>query len=387
MEDLIQTHIPELTNLRKELHRHPELSGMEKKTAETIKQTLMPLQPDEVIENLGGDDKYSLAFIFEGAQPGPTVMLRCELDALPIQEVNTFAHCSTVDMVSHKCGHDGHMSIMVGMAHLLAAQRPPRGRVVLLFQSAEETGEGAQWVVDDPRFQALAPDWVFALHNLPHYPQGQIIYRPGAMTCASRGMKLTLKGKTSHAAWPEHGNSPAIAMCRVLEGLSLLPASADLLGTFNLVTPIHARLGEVAFGTSPGEAELYVTMRSDSAKGMRYLVEQSQELARQWVTIHGLEPEIEWSDIFALGNNAPEACAYVVQAAQDTHLEIHVLEEAIRASEDFGVFTENYTGALFGIGSGLSCPQLHNPDYDFPDMIIEQGVKMFWNILQRVYAG
>ncbi|MCZ6762346.1 MAG: M20/M25/M40 family metallo-hydrolase, partial [Gammaproteobacteria bacterium] len=127
-------------NLRREIHRNPERSGCETGTAQRLLRFFEPLRPDRVIEGLGGT---GIAFVFSGTQAGPTILLRSELDALPIHEVNEFDHRSLHDGTSHKCGHDGHMAILAAVGEKLSKKRPARGRVVLLYQPAEETGQGA----------------------------------------------------------------------------------------------------------------------------------------------------------------------------------------------------------------------------------------------------
>ncbi|MBE9080318.1 amidohydrolase [Romeria aff. gracilis LEGE 07310] len=236
--------------LRRRLHRQPELSGAEFQTAQQILHFFADLKPDETLTELGGT---GVAFVFSGAEPGPTVLLRCELDALPIQEENTFAHRSTAAGCAHKCGHDGHMAILAAVGIQLAAQRPLRGRVVLLYQPAEETGQGAAAVIADEKFSQIRPDYVFALHNLPGQPLGQVVVRSGTFSCASRGVTITLLGKTAHAAQPETGISPAAAMCQLIDELSQLPTRLGFGDELAFATVVGARLGEKAFGTSPAK--------------------------------------------------------------------------------------------------------------------------------------
>ena len=200
---------------RREIHQFPELSGLEAETAKRVLQFFQPLNPDLTITNLGG---HGLAFVF-GQSVGPTVLLRCELDALPIKEENEFSYRSESPFISHKCGHDGHMAILSAVGMRLSKQRPTKGRVVLLFQPAEEVGSGSSAVISDPQFQTIKPDFAFALHNLPGFPFGQIVLRHGVFACASRGMSISLKGKTAHAAQPDTGISPAPAMCQVISEL------------------------------------------------------------------------------------------------------------------------------------------------------------------------
>ena len=144
--------INEIIKLRRELHQNPELSGLESKTANHIRSFFDLHHPTEIIENLGGQ---GLAAIYEFSTNGPTIALRCELDALPIDEVNQFIHKSKTKGVSHKCGHDGHMAILAGLIFWIKKQSFEIGKVVLLFQSAEETGQGAFQMLNDERFSQV----------------------------------------------------------------------------------------------------------------------------------------------------------------------------------------------------------------------------------------
>jgi len=145
------------------------------------------------------------------------------------------------------------MAIVAGLAERLHTHRPESGSVILLFQPAEETGEGADRVLSDSKFDQIQPDYVLALHNLPGYPLGQIIVREGVFASASSGLRIHLKGKTSHAAEPETGNSPALAVAQLIQVLSSIPQYYTSLHEPAQATVIHAKVGDVAFGTSPGE--------------------------------------------------------------------------------------------------------------------------------------
>ena len=162
----------ELISLRKELHKHPEVSGGEKHTAERIASFIRRFEPSQIIEGLGG---HGLAAIYQWGNGLPPVSIRCELDALPIQEVNSFAHVSIHDEVSHKCGHDGHMTMVAGLCPWLKDANFNNGSVVLLFQPAEEIGVGAQSVINDKKFDQLSPDFSVALHNIPGRPMHEVI--------------------------------------------------------------------------------------------------------------------------------------------------------------------------------------------------------------------
>ena len=178
---LTNTDITELVTFRRHLHRRPELSGEEEWTAAEIRQALERLQPDKVLGGLGG---HGVAAVFAGAESGPTVLFRAELDALPITEASGAAWQSETEGKGHLCGHDGHMAMLLGFGRLLARRPVRRGRVVLMFQPAEEDGSGARAVVADPRYAAITPDWAFAIHNEPGLPFGHVATRAGLMNCA-----------------------------------------------------------------------------------------------------------------------------------------------------------------------------------------------------------
>ncbi len=240
--------LDEITAFRRELHRRPELSGQEAETARTVTQALRTSEPDAIVTNLGG---HGVAAVYQGMADGPTVMIRSELDALPIEELSSLPHRSEIAGKGHLCGHDGHTAILMALAKGLSNRRPARGRAILLFQPAEENGAGAAAVLADPKFEALKPDFVFSLHNFPGLPLGHVALAEGPVNCASRGMKIVLSGKTSHASCPEDGIAPTFAMARLLEELTGLGAGGRLDADFTLVTVTHARLGEPAFGISP----------------------------------------------------------------------------------------------------------------------------------------
>lgn len=372
--------IRDIINFRRLLHRYPELSGDESDTADRVRHFFAPLKPDRILSELGGD---GVAFVFNGSGTGPTVLLRCELDALPIQESDKNSDGSQVSGVAHQCGHDGHMAILAAVGVSLAGQRPARGRVVLLYQPAEETGRGAAAVMADHRFADIAPDFAFALHNLPGYPLGQVLVRNGAFSSASRGMAIKLSGATAHAAQPETGRSPAKALCGIIEGFACLPGVKAQADEVAFVTVVGARLGEKAFGTAPGQAEIWATLRSETNETMTHLVADAEALVARLASQDGLNYRIEYDDVFQATVNSPMASDVVRHCASGSVLE---MDKPFRWSEDFGHFTSRCEGALFGLGAGVDAPDLHDAGYRFPDELITTGSKLFLAIIRRCLA-
>ncbi|MFO8070567.1 MAG: amidohydrolase [Polyangia bacterium] len=372
----------DLVEFRKALHRHPELSRHEGETAGTIADALGRVGARRVIRGLGG---HGVAAVLEGDEPGPTVLLRADLDALPIEEVNDFEHRSEVDGVAHKCGHDGHMTILVGTAQrLLNRLDRLRGRVVLLFQPAEEIAHGAKAVVEDPAFERIAPDYVFGLHNLPGFAAGDVVLRKGEFASASQGLIARLRGRTSHAGEPHHGRTPMHAMTALMHALADIPSLSTPLERAALVTVIHARLGEIAFGTTPGYAEVMATFRSHRNEEMEQMVRRAESLVEGLARTHELESSTEWVEIFPAVRNTDECVDVVERAARRAGAEIVWPEFPFSWTEDFSYFLLRHQGAFFGLGAGLDQPQLHSPDYDFPDRVIPRGVEMMTGIVEEL---
>jgi amidohydrolase len=374
MSDIEQS---DLIRLRKWLHEHAEPSGHEKETARHLRRFLQATRPGLVLPELGGGSGF--ACVFSGEQPGPTLVFRAELDAVPIRESGDLEYGSRHPGFSHKCGHDGHMAILAGLARQLSRRPIHRGRVVLVFQSAEETGAGAKEVISDPRFQDLDPAWVFALHNLPGYPLGRILVRPGVFACASKGMMIRLTGATSHAAYPEEAISPTRALAAILQKIQELPGP---LPGLNLITVVYARLGEIAFGTTPGEAELMATLRSDRNDHLEQLSRASEELVLRTAGGDGLKTAISWRDVFSTTINDSDAVKRIEHAAEQCGLPLVRTAQPFRWSEDFGEFLQRYPGAMFCIGAGEDRAPLHHPEYDFPDALITAGICMFESLIE-----
>lgn len=368
-----------LTKIRQYLHSIPELSGKESATAEYLKTFLQSCNPDNLITGLGGT---GIAAVYNSPITGPRILLRCDMDALPVNEETNLPYSSAISGVSHKCGHDGHMAIMAGVADWLSDNRPPSGSVVLLFQPAEETGEGAIQVLKDPRFQEIAPDFVFALHNLPGFPIGSIILRTGIFASASRGMVIELSGSSSHASEPHLGRSPALATARIIQIFNDFPASDGSMNRSAKLTITHVRIGEPAFGTFPGKGRLMLTLRADNVKAIKTLSRWSEDHARGIANSCDLNIQITRTEEFPVTKNSVEAVDSVRAAAEHLGLEIIQPDNPFPWSEDFGHFTMSYPGALFGIGTGIHSPALHSPEYDFPDELITPGVNVFRRIIE-----
>ncbi|HCS20022.1 MAG TPA: amidohydrolase [Bacteroidetes bacterium] len=383
MHILTTSQYSALQAFRKELHANPGVSGEEHKTAERVLAFLASCSPNAVVSGLGGT---GIVATFDSGKPGPCLLFRAELDALPIQEVNSFAYASKVHGVSHKCGHDGHTTILLGLAQQLHEKRPEKGSVLLLFQPAEEDGRGAKAMLADPHFAHFKPDFVFAFHNLPGYPLHQVVYREGSFSAAVTSVIFHFFGKTAHAAEPEHGLNPALSIAHILQGCGKLSNNQPERDDFTLITPVQMEMGEIAYGISAGYGELRLTLRCWSQENMEKLSEEVLRLAEDASAKYGLYITHEWTHSFNAIENNPEAVGAVYGAAEQLGLSIHKRAYPFKWGEDFGLFTQHFPGAMFGIGSGETCPALHNPDYDFPDELLDTGVALFHQLCKDILS-
>ncbi|MCA1359972.1 amidohydrolase [Bradyrhizobium sp. IC3069] len=378
---LTENDLNELVAWRRHLHAVPELSGQEAKTAEAVRARLQAAGADRIVSGLGG---HGVLGIYDGRESGPTIMLRAELDALPIQEKPELKHRSLVAGKAHLCGHDGHMAILAAVAQDLSQQRPSRGRVALLFQPAEEDGSGAAAVLADAKFEQVRPDFVFALHNLPGLGLGQVSLAEGLVNCASQGMQIRLSGRTTHASNPALGISPKDALARLLLEIPALGRGTELDDDFSMLTVTHARLGEPAFGIAPGFGELWATLRTCTDVMMERLRLEAEDLVRSVTAGEGLSTEIAYRDVFNYCANDVDAVAQL-RSALDAEGVRHSAEGLpLRGSEDFGRFGSRSKSAMFFLGAGKEHPGLHEPNYDFPDQLIEVGARIFIRTIRNL---
>lgn len=369
-----------LKDLRHQLHATAEVSGEEQETAAVITDFLKGGHPDALQTGIGGN---GVLATYDGKKKGPHILIRCELDALPIPDNIDVEYQSDTEGVGHKCGHDGHMAIAAGVAQLLAEGRPQSGKVSLLFQPAEETGEGARRVINDPKFKKLNPDYCFALHNLPGFAKNQIVVKEQIFAAASVGLVVKFKGATAHAAHPEEGKSPALAVAQTIQAFSSASQFHVPLDQSAKVTIVHTTVGERAFGTSPGEGTVMATLRTYEDDLLDKLKDQCIQIAEGNAQTYDLDIDVEWVEPFAATVNDEKATSMIITAARELGAQLHQKKEPFSWSEDFGHFTQAYSGAMFGLGAGVDHPALHAETYDFPDDIIETGIEMFMQIINE----
>jgi len=371
----------DIVALRRELHSKPEVSNQEYATAEIIKRYMEKYEPTEIRDGIGGA---GVAVIYSFPNEGKTITIRCELDALPIQEVNQMKYRSTSSGVSHKCGHDGHMAIVASLGAWLQKGEIDSGKVILLFQPAEENGQGAERVISDMKFAEQETDYIFALHNLPKEPMHDIIVMNEGFSAEVQSLIVSLRGKESHAAEPENGINPTLAISEIAQACAQLNVTDPENEAFAVLTPVHVSVGQPSYGISPGNGEIHYTIRTWQSNHMELLKTRILKIVAGISQRHSLDHDITWLEYFPASINDSESNNLVRMAAKDQGFTISEREYPFKFGEDFGWYTERYKTAIFGLGAGVNTPALHNADYDFPDEIISTGADMFKSIIKHI---
>lgn len=372
------TIVDELVAFRRELHAHPELSNHETRTSGRVVDFLSKIGRIEVVKSVG---KTGVLGVIDSGVPGPTIAIRADMDALPIEEVGEVPHRSTVNGVGHMCGHDGHTTILLGLAQRLIEDPISRGKVILVFQPAEENGTGARAILAEDNIHLKNVDVIYALHNIPGEPEGAILVKEGHFTAHVNTLIVHLKGKTAHASEPEHGINPSLAMAEVAQLCEDFKVADTEVEDFYLITPVYMQLGSHDYGISADTGDMRFTNRAWSTEIFNRKSAELMEGIQQIAEKHGLKVQFDWVDEFFSNNNDPQAVKMITAAAKDLELPLHIKHRPFKWGEDFGLFTQKYPGAMFGLGAGKHVSALHNPDYDFNDKLIPLGVNMFHKII------
>ncbi|UWX56543.1 amidohydrolase [Maribacter litopenaei] len=324
--------------------------------------------------------------VYEFPSDGPTIAFRCELDALPINEENQFEHRSKNHGVSHKCGHDGHMTIVAGLAPWIQEQNFKKGKIVLLFQPAEETGQGAAKILADKRFRSLNIDHIYALHNIPGVPLQTIIAPTMGFSAEVQSFALYLTGKESHASEPENGINPAMPIGDAIRYFEALNVQQPNDPNFKILTPIYAKIGDTSYGISPAKGELHYTIRTWTPETMESLRKEIESICSQISKTYSINYSLDWFEYFPASINDSSGIMLVKKIALKKQYKLLEKTTPFSFGEDFGWFSKAFKATMFGIGAGVDSPSLHHADYDFPDDLISTGMEMFTSLILELLA-
>lgn len=376
-----------LIQLRRDIHAHPELKFEEHRTSRKVVAFLealglpvrVGLAQTGVVATVFGQGRGS-------GNPGRAIGLRADMDALLIHELNAFAHASTCEGKMHACGHDGHTAMLLGAAELLARHRDFDGTVHLIFQPGEEGGAGAQKMIDEGLFREFPCDAVFALHNWPKLPAGEMAVRAGPIMAASRRFEIRIAGRGGHAAQPHLTIDPIPVACALVGQLqTLVSRRTDPLDSAVLsVTRID---GGTNFNVIPESAVIYGTCRALGTQVADEVCRGLERMAQHVAAAHETTAEVIYHPGYPATENDPEAAAFMGSVMREMVGEhkAHSNRPPSMGAEDFSFMLQAVPGAYGWIGNGPAHGDgvpLHNANYDFNDDNLSVGAR-FWSLLVR----
>jgi hippurate hydrolase len=379
----IEGYAEELTAIRRDLHAHPEL-GFEELRTSGIVADLLESWGVETHRNIG---KTGVIGVLEGARSGKTIGLRADMDALPIEEETNLPFRSTNSGVMHACGHDGHTTMLLGAARYLAESRDFAGKVVFIFQPAEEGLGGARAMLADGLFEKFPCDEVYGLHNRPGAPQNRIGVIPGIAMAGADFFDIRVIGQGSHGARPQESRDPIIAATALVQALqSVVSRSLDPLDPAVIsVTQFHSGS---AYNIIPGEAVISGTSRMFTDEVRQQIRTRIDEIAAGIEASFGVEVEVDIRNIFGVLENDEPLSHNFAELAREVAGEENVLlgGKPNTGSEDFADMLRAVPGAYFTIGH-KGTAALHNAGFTFDDSILPLGSTLLARIVETRAAS
>jgi amidohydrolase len=379
-----QTHDyhDELTAIRRDIHAHPELAFAERRTSDLIAQKLA----EYGCEVHRGLAKTGVVGTIRRGHSSAAVGLRADMDALPIEEMNEFAHRSTEPGKMHACGHDGHTTMLLGAARYLASTRNFDGTVHLIFQPAEEGGGGGRVMVQEGLFEKFRCDAVFALHNKPGIAVGEIAAKAGPLLAASDRWDIRINGHGTHAAHPHLGIDPFVVGAEIVLALQTI-ASRSIDPLESAVVSIGFIKGGSAYNAIPDGLHLGGTARSFRPQVQDLIERRIGEIARGVAAVHGATAEANYRRSYPPTVNHKEETEFAAGVAAEICGAERVLRDIAPSmgGEDFSFMLNARPGAMLWLGNGPGEGDcfLHNARYDFNDAALPVGVSFLSRLAER----
>ena len=376
----IAAYAEEMKGWRRHLHRHPELRFDCHQTAAFIAARLREFGVDEIHERIATS---GIVAIINGQGDGPTIGLRADMDALPIEEITGADHASTVPGQMHACGHDGHVTMLLGAAKYLAETRRFKGRVALIFQPAEEDGGGGEVMVQEGMMQRFAIASVYGIHNAPNVALGHFQTTPGPLMASVDTATVLVTGKGGHGATPHDCIDPVVAVVGMVQAIqTIIPRNVYALDEAVIsVTQIHAG---TASNIIPEQAMFCATIRCFKPDVRELLRRRFTEIVQGHAAAYGVSAQLAYDWGYPATINHPDEAAFATEVAIEISGPEAVDGHANRemGSEDFSYMLEARPGAylFMGIGPGAG---LHHPAYDFNDEAAPIGASFFARLVER----
>ena len=383
--DSIVTQAASIAAVRRDIHAHPELGFEEERTARIVADKLKEWGC-EVTTGIG---KTGVVGTIRVGNNPTAIGLRADMDALPMEEYNTFDHRSTHKGRMHACGHDGHTTMLLGAAQYLAATRNFDGTVHFIFQPAEEGRGGAEAMVKDGLFDKFPCEQIFGMHNRPKLDVGKFAIRSGPQMAGGGLFDIHITGKGAHGARPESGVDPVIIATQIISALQTVVSRsiAALDSAVISVTQMHA--GD-AYNVIPNEAVLRGTIRAFKKETMALVKERIETISAGIAQTLGGSAKADVRVVFPPLVNDKDAVKFIADVAAEIvgHDNMNREGPYVMASEDFSYMLEQVPGAFINIGNGGGeggC-EVHNPSYDFNDDIITLGATLWSRVVETKLA-
>ena len=366
-----------LTKLRREFHMAPELGFEEHRTKARVAQILRDLGL-EVHEGVG------VIGILRAGQGNRAIGLRADMDALPIHEVSLHGYSSKTPGMMHACGHDGHMTMLLGAAQILAADSGFDGTVVFIFQPNEEHGLGARAMIDEGVLDKFPIDEAYAIHNLPGAPLGQVSTRHGLICSSESLFEIHVQGQGGHASMPQAGRDTITIGAEIVQALQTI-VSRKLSPGAGAVVSVTEFLTDGQRNVLPGNATLKGDVRARDPQDREMIEALMRQITHGIATAHGITAEMTFNTEFIETINAPEPTEAVVDVARSMGLDTLPDRPPMSFSEDFAHFAAAVPACFLLMGNGEDWPSanpLHSNNYDFNDALLPIGAA-FWAALVR----
>ncbi len=385
LREAITARVGEFIQLRRDIHRHPELAFEEHRTAALVADKLEGWGY-QVHRGLGGT---GVVGSLKRGTSARSLGLRADMDALPIQEATGAEWASQTTGLMHACGHDGHTAMLLAAAHELADNAEFDGTLHLIFQPAEEGGGGALQMMKDGLFEQFPCDAIFAMHNMPGVPTGHLVFREGPAMASSDYVTIRLAGTGGHGAMPHRAADPIVAAASLIMALqTVVSRNVDPLQTAVVtVGAIHA--GQ-ANNVIPAEARLELSVRALDPEVRKLLESKIKSIVTLQAESFGVQAHIDWKEGYCVLVNSSDQTQFAKQVALDLVGPDRVIQNGppLTGSEDFAFMLEKVPGSYLLIGNGdgdsAGACMVHNPRYDFNDDNIATGSN-YWAQLVRTY--
>ncbi|MEM7570048.1 MAG: amidohydrolase [Pseudomonadota bacterium] len=375
--------VSEMTALRRDIHTFPELAYQETRTSGIVESQLRELGC-EVTTGIAGTGVVGVMDF----GPGPTLGLRADMDALPMHEETGCAHASQTPGIMHACGHDGHTTILLMAARALAQAQQLSGKLVLIFQPAEENEGGARAMVEAGVFEQFPGESVYGLHNMPGIPVGEVGATPGPVSAAFDTFEIAIKGAGGHGAMPELCTDPVVASAGLITALNTI-VSRNVKPIDAAVVTAGVLKGEGAYNVIPDSVTIQGSCRT-LRPHIRDLVEKRiHEVCAGIGAAYGTQNTCIYDRRYPPVINAEKETAILVEAlrAQDYPYAIHEALDPVMGSEDFAYFLEQVPGCYILLGAGETGGYLHSVTYDFNDDALVPGARIWTSLTQKVLGA